>query len=189
MPLITDITEFKRKTKHKNFDLFNLNADETISLINELNITKCEDCNAILFYENYKPLCLYQFSFCKRDRKQERSKNNMKICCYGCVMGDTIKLENNTYIKSKKCPNLCCDLTEEERKLLDEYEAREEAEYIKICDNERAIQLKKQEEFYTGNSEGENEDEYDYDDDALLKEELCEYFKNVNSDEEEDDNE
>lgn len=101
--IIDNINDFKIKIKNKlrdfrridnkiiNCDILQLNKDLTtlklqdgINLVNNLVNDICIGCGCTILFCNYKPWCVYQFSFDRIDNKKIHCIDNLRIVCYNC---------------------------------------------------------------------------------------------------------
>lgn len=103
MVSIEDLNDFKIKVKNKlrdyrridaekikydtlelNKDLKTLKLQDCINLVNNLVNDICIGCGCKMLFCNYKPWCVYQFSFDRIDNKKIHCINNLRIVCYNC---------------------------------------------------------------------------------------------------------
>jgi hypothetical protein len=123
MPIIENKKLFIKKMIYKNYKDYNLTIEELINIIENLNTNKCSNCNNILKFENYEPLCYYQFCLAPIDKKKPKNKDNLKICCYFCGSGNVaIKDDEGMFFYSRDCMNNCCVVSEEHKLLIEKIE-------------------------------------------------------------------
>lgn len=67
----------------KNIGLTTINSDEGIKLIEKYGKI-CPGCKCKMKLKNYKPWCLYQFTFDKIDNEKIHCFDNLKLACYNC---------------------------------------------------------------------------------------------------------
>ena len=67
-----------------NEGLKTINLKDAFELIEKLNNDLCPGCNCKMLFCNYKPWCIYQFSFDRIDNNKIHSIDNLRIVCYNC---------------------------------------------------------------------------------------------------------
>lgn len=131
MPIIENKKLFIKNMRYKNYKDYNLTIEELINIIENLNTNKCNDCNNILKFENYKPKCYYQFCLTRIDNKNPKNKDNLKLCCYFCGSGGhkPIKDDKGIFFYDLDCENNCCLVSEEHKLLIEKINQKEEIYY------------------------------------------------------------
>jgi len=134
MPLIIDKKEFKQKSKYKNFKNFNLTIDDVINIIEKLENFNCPFCNCEMEFLNYKPKCLYQYSF-----MTQKCPNEFIIGCYNCA------INGKGSLKEKNCPNECHILTDLCKLKIKKKRDEREKKYQEELNKEKEIKKMKRE--------------------------------------------
>ena len=91
------IGDYRKRDKKRGIQN-TMSLNDCIELIKDIKF--CCGCGCRMIFEDYKPWCLYQFTYDKIDNKLGHVKDNIKICCYHC---------NSTGygIKKPNCIKLC----------------------------------------------------------------------------------
>ena len=71
-----------RERDRKNNRVCDLSFSDCLELIQKINY--CIGCGCKLLFIEYKPWCLYQFSFDRVDETKGHTKHNLRIICYTC---------------------------------------------------------------------------------------------------------
>ncbi len=85
------LRDYRRRDKIKkeifqieNEELQTIKIKDAIKLINELDDDICRGCKCKMLFNNYKPYCVYQFSFDRIDNNKIHSIDNLQIVCWNC---------------------------------------------------------------------------------------------------------
>lgn len=95
-----------KKFPEKNINLKTLTATEAFNFIIKNNILECPICEDPIYYYNYIPWCIYQFSFDRIDNEKIHTLDNLKIVCYNCNARRSNR-ENYVTSKDNKCKFSC----------------------------------------------------------------------------------
>ena len=79
-----DETKIKINYPNQNVNLQTITWEEAYNFIKEKNQTHCPFCKDVILYYNYKPRCLYQFSFDRIYNDEIHHINNIQITCLNC---------------------------------------------------------------------------------------------------------
>lgn len=66
-----------------NQNLSTISTDEGLEIVRNCGKI-CPGCGCKMKFRNYKPWCLYQFTFDRIDNKVIHSKDNLRLACYNC---------------------------------------------------------------------------------------------------------